>query len=100
MDYNRLLVDQVAIELPPAVNMLHLGQSPRVPLQTIPEETLGSESQGSTETLAETFSEQFLLPPFRGGAIFNVSIDSPPWNGETKEERVARENQNVNRAER
>ena len=26
------LADQVAIELPPAINMLHLGQSPRVPL--------------------------------------------------------------------
>ena len=52
------------------------------------------------ETLAETFSEQFLLPPFRGGVIFNVSIDSPPRNGETEEERAARENRNVNRAQR
>ena len=69
-------------------------------LQTIPEEAPGSESQGSTETLAETFSDQFLLPPFRGGAILNVSIDSPPWNGKTEEEHVARENQNVNRAQR
>ena len=50
------------------------------------------------ETLAETFSDQFLLPPFRGGAIFNVSIDSPPWNGETKE-RATRENQHINRAQ-
>ena len=69
-----------------------------MPLQTILEETLGSESQGSTETLAETFSEQLLLPPFQGGAIFNVSIDSPPRNGETKEEHVAQENRNVNHA--
>ena len=52
------------------------------------------------ETLAETFSDQFLLPPFWGGAIFNVSIDNPPRNGETEEERVARENRNVNRAQR
>ena len=79
--------------------MLHLGRCPRVPLQTILEETPGSESQGSTETLTETFSEQ-LLPPFRGGAIFNVSVDSPPRNDETEEERVARENRNVNRAQR
>jgi len=86
------LTDQVAVQLPPTVNMLHLGQSPRAHLQTIPEETLGSESQGSTETFAETFSDQFLLPPFWGGAIFNVSIDSPPRNGETEEERAAREN--------
>ena len=48
------------------------------------------------ETLAETFTEQLLLPPFRGGAMFNVSVDSPPQNGETEEERVAWENQNVN----
>ena len=77
--------------------MLHIGRCPEVSLQTIPEENPGSESQGSTETLAETFSEQLLLPPFRGGMIFNVSIDNPPQNGKTEEERVARENQNVNR---
>ena len=52
------------------------------------------------ETLAKTFSDQFLLPPFRGGAIFNVRIDSPPRNGKTEEERVARENRNINRAQR
>ena len=52
------------------------------------------------ETLAKTFSEQLLLPPFWGGAIFNVSIDSPPRNGETDEERAARENRNANRAQR
>ena len=52
------------------------------------------------ETLAETFTEQLLLPPFRGGAIFNVSVDSPPQNGKTEEERVARENRNVNRVQR
>ena len=80
--------------------MLHLGRGPGVPLQTILEETLGSESQGSMETVVETFSEQLLLPSFRGGAIFNVSIDSPPRNGETDEERAARENRNVNRAQR
>ena len=52
------------------------------------------------ETLAETFIEQLILPPFRGGAIFNVSVDSPPRNGETEEECVARENQNVNHTQR
>jgi len=50
------------------------------------------------ETLTETFSEQLFLPPFWGGAIFNISIDSPPRNGETKEEHVAWENRNVNHA--
>ena len=72
--------------------MLHLDWSPRAHLQTIAEETPGSESQGSMETLAETFSDQFLLPPFQGGAIFNISIDSPPQNSETEEERIAWEN--------
>ena len=38
------LADQVAIQLPPAVNTLHLGRSPGAHLQTIPEETPGSES--------------------------------------------------------
>ena len=93
------LADQITIQLPPVVNTLHLGWSPGAHLQTIPEETPGSESQGSTETLAETFFDQFLLPPFRGGTIFNVSIDSPPRNGEI-EERAAWENRNVNRAQR
>ena len=64
------------------------------------EESPDSESLGSTETLAETFTEQLPLPPFRGGVIFNVSIDSLPRNGETEEERAAHENWNVNRAQR
>ena len=95
-----LLADQIADQPPPAINMLHLGRCPGVPLQTIPKENPGFESQDSTETLAETFSEQLLLPPFRGGAIFNVSVDSPLWNGKTEEERVAQENRNVNRVQR
>ena len=92
------LADQLAIQPPSVVNMLHIDWCPGVSLQTILEENPGSESQGSTKTLAETFSEQLLLPPFRGGAIFN--IDSPPRKGKTEEERVAWENRNVNRAQR
>ena len=80
--------------------MLHASRGPRTSLQTILEENPDSESQGSTEPLAEVFTEQPPLPPFRGGAIFNVSIDSPPRNGETDEERAARENRNANRAQR
>ena len=94
------LADQITVQLLPVVNMLHLGRSPGAHLQTIPEETPGSESQGCTKTLAETFSDQFLLPLFWGGAIFNVSIDSPPRNSKTEEERVAQENRNVNHAQR
>ena len=52
------------------------------------------------ETLAETFTEQLTLPPFHGSTIFNVSVDIPPQNGGTEEERATRENQNVNRAQR
>ena len=96
----RPLADQLAVQPPPAVNMLHIGWCPGASLQTIPEENLGSESQGSMETLAETFSEQLLLPPFQGGTIFNVSVDIPPWNGKTEEERITHENQNVNHAQR
>ena len=51
------------------------------------------------ETVVESTTELLLPPPFRGGAIFNVSVDSPPRNSET-EERAARENRNVNRAQR
>ena len=52
------------------------------------------------ETVTETTTELLPLPPFRGGAIFNVSVDSPPWEGETEEERATHENRNVNRAQR
>jgi len=38
------LADQIAVQPPPAVNMLHLGRCPGVSLQTIPEENSGSES--------------------------------------------------------
>ena len=51
------------------------------------------------ETIAETTTE-LLSRPFHGSAVFNVSVDSPPRNYETEEERAARENRNVNRAQR
>ena len=51
------------------------------------------------ETVAETAAVQPPLPPFRRGGIFNVSIDSPPWDGETDEDRAARVNRNANRAQ-
>ena len=57
------LADQFAVQPLPVVNMLHIGRCPGASLQTIPEENSGTESQGSMETLAETFTEQ-LLPPF------------------------------------
>ena len=70
--------DQIADQLPLAVNMLHVVQCPRASLQTILEENPDSESQGSTETIAEMTTELLLPPPFCGGSIFNVSVDGPP----------------------
>ena len=98
--YQDALRGKFADQLPPTVNMLHAARGLRPSLQTILEENLDSESQGSTEPLAETFTKQPPLLPFRGGAIFNVSIDSPPRNGKTDEERAARENRNANHVQR
>ena len=52
------------------------------------------------ETVAETNTIQPPFPPFRGGAIFNVSVDSPPREGKTKEDYAARVNRNTNHAQR
>ena len=78
--------------------MLHIGQCPETSLQTILEENPDFESHGSMETITKTTTELLPLPPFRGGVIFNISIDNPPQNGETKEEHAAHINRNVNRA--
>ena len=51
------------------------------------------------ETIAETTVVQPPFPPFRGGRIFNVSINSPPWDGEIEEDHAARVNKNINRAQ-
>ena len=50
--------DQLADQFPPTVNMLHAGRDLGASLQTILEENPDSESQGSTEPLAETFTKQ------------------------------------------
>ena len=52
------------------------------------------------ETITETTAEQLSLPPFRGGTIFNVSIDSPPWEGEIEEDCTTCVNRNINHAQR
>ena len=52
------------------------------------------------ETIAETATELLPLPPFRGGAIFNVSVDNPSRERETEEDRAAHVNRNINRAQR
>ena len=57
------LNDQITDQPQPAVNMLHIGRRPGASLQTILEENPDSESQGSTETVAETTTELLPLPP-------------------------------------
>ena len=52
------------------------------------------------ETVAETTAIQPPFPPFRGGRIFNVSVDSPPRDGETDEDHATCVNRNANRAQR
>ena len=93
------LTDQIADQLSPTVNMLHVGRRPEASLQTILEENLDSESQGSMKIVAETTTVQPPFPPFHGGTIFNVSVDSPPQEGETEEDRATRVNRNINRAQ-
>ena len=58
------LANQIADQLSPTVNMLHVGRRPEASLHTILEENLDSESQGSTETVAETTTVQSPFPPF------------------------------------
>ena len=52
------------------------------------------------ETVAETSTEQPPLPPFHGGAIFNVSVDSPPQEGKIEEDHTTHVNRNANHAQR
>ena len=52
------------------------------------------------ETVAETSIEQPSFPPFHGGAIFNVSVDSPPREGETEEDRATCVNGNAHCVQR
>ena len=80
--------------------MVQIGPYPEEPLPTILEENLDSESQRSTEVITETATIRSPFPPFRGGGIFNVSVDSPPQDGETDEDRASRINRNANRVQR
>ena len=52
------------------------------------------------EIVTEITTVQPPFPPFHGGGIFNVSIDSPSRDGETDEDCAARVNKNANRAQR
>jgi hypothetical protein len=91
--------DPITDQLSPTIDMLQIGQHPEESLHTILEKNPDSESQGSMEIVAETATVQPPFPPFRGGGIFNVSINSPPWDGQTDEDHAARVNRNANRAQ-
>ena len=80
--------------------MLQISQRRKESLHTILEENPDSESQGSMEIVAQTTTVQPPFPPFHGGRIFNISVDSPPQDGETEEDYATRVNRNANRAQR
>jgi hypothetical protein len=73
-------------------------------LSTILEESTGSiESHGTsyTRTLIDPYGQEFLaFPPGFEGAVCAVSNDDPPCDGETDQERVAREERNTDRRAR
>jgi hypothetical protein len=99
--------DLCLIDLPepdhpvPTINMVDVRQIGQDSLSTIPEEGTGStDSHGTnhTRTLIDSYGQEFLaFPPGFGGAVFAVSNDEPPCNGETNQERVAREERNTDR---
>jgi hypothetical protein len=102
--------DLYLIDLPesdhpaPTVNVVEIRQIGEDSLSTILEESTGStESHGTnhTRTLIDPYGQEFpTFPPGFGGAIFAVSNDEPPRDGETDQERVAQEERNADRRAR
>ena len=78
--------------------MLQIDQHPKESLHTILEENPDSESQGFTKIVAKIATVQPPFPHFRGGGIFNVSINNPARDRETDEDYAAHVNRNTNRA--
>jgi hypothetical protein len=68
-------------------------------LSIILEESIGSTGSHRTNctyTLIDPYREEFLaFPPSFEGVVFAVSNDEPPRDGETNQERVAREERNA-----
>jgi len=93
------LADPITDQLSPTINLLQIGQHPKESLHTILEENLDSGPQRSTEIVAKTAAVQPPFPPFRGGGIFNVSINNPARDRETDEDCVARVNRSANRVQ-
>jgi hypothetical protein len=83
----------------PTINVVEIRQIKEDSLSTIPEESIGStESHGTSYicTLIDPYGQEFpAFPPSFKGAVFTVSNDEPPHDGETNQERVAREERNI-----
>ena len=67
-----------ADQVSPAVNVFHVGRRPEASLQTILEENPDSESQGSTETIAETTAVQPPFPTLPWRRNFQCQRRQPP----------------------
>jgi hypothetical protein len=99
------ILDLCLIDLPeldhpaPTVNVVEIRQIGEDSLFTIPEESIGStESHATsyTRTLIDPYGQEFPAFPLGfGGVVFTVSNDEPPRDGETDQERVAREERNI-----
>jgi hypothetical protein len=99
------VLDLCLIDLPepdhhaPTVNMVEIRQIREDSLSIILEEsTRSTESHGTnyTRTLIDPYRQEFLaFPPNFEGIVFTVSNDEPPHDGETDQERVAREERNA-----
>jgi hypothetical protein len=85
----------------PTVNVVEIRQMGEDLLSIIPKEsTRSTESHGTSyiRTLIDPYGQEFpAFPPGFGGTIFAVSNDEPPRDGETDQERVAREERNADR---
>jgi hypothetical protein len=100
--FNLCLIDLPEPDHPvPTVNVVEIRHIGENSLSTIPEEsTWSTESHGTsyTRTLIDPYGQEFLaFSPGFGGAIFAISNNEPPRDGETDQERVAREERNADR---
>jgi hypothetical protein len=100
------ILDLYLIDLPkpdhpaPTVYMVDIRQIRQDLLSTIPKEGTGSTDSHRTNYthLIDSYGQEFLaFPPGFGGTIFAVSNDEPPRDGETDQERIAREERNSDR---
>jgi hypothetical protein len=101
------ILDLYLLDLPepdhpaPTVNVVHIRQIGEDSLSTIPEESTGSHGTNYTRTLIDPYGEDFpAFPPGFGGAVFAVSNDETPRDGETDQERAAQEKRNADRRAR